>query len=72
MRAIIIQDHDAKALLDQLKLEQFTDPAILGVDACNAWQSIPLSVRGVIMQNLHRKFQYIVAVWLQEQGVKLH
>ena len=58
MKAIIIQDTDARALLDKLKLEslkgehtQWDDP------------SKPPSV-----ESMHRRFHYIVCTWLQEQG----
>jgi hypothetical protein len=69
MKAIIIQDHDAKALLDKLKLESMQDEiAGYGIEALEAWRSFPPSVRKAILERLHRKFHYHVCNWLQEQG----
>lgn len=60
MRAIIIQDSDARALLDQLKLEAMTHP-----DNHRDWSNPdkPASTATV-----HRAFHYVVCRWLQEMG----
>ena len=56
MRAIIIEDKDAKALLDSLKLELFR------LSEHN--QPIANSMVGEI----HGAFHYRVCKWLQDQG----
>ncbi len=61
MRAIIIQDTDARALLDSLKLHAMQDSNILRVDCTK-----PPSV-----DDIHRAFHYVVARWLQEQGANV-
>ena len=66
MKAIIIQDSDAANLLDLLKLEKFSDPQMWQHN--DAWNVIPAQERQVMLDNLHRKFHYIVCRWLQEQG----
>jgi hypothetical protein len=53
MRAIIIKDTDARALLDSLKLESLQILA----------ERIPITV-----EDMHRRFHYRVTKWLQEQG----
>lgn len=67
MRAIIIQDHDAKALLDQLKLQSYTEP----VDWTLALDKLPKNVRDNARQDMHRHFHYIVCEWLQAQGANV-
>ncbi len=59
MKAIIISDSDARALLDQLKLEAMT--------AANHW---PKNEKGSPEQTeaAHRAFHFIVCRWLQEMG----
>ena len=63
MRAIIINDSDARALLDKLKLQtmheeghfrQFNEPVDFNQ---------PASISAV-----HRAFHYVVTRWLQEHG----
>ena len=56
MRAIIIQDTDAQALLDQLKLELFTLSQRVGAVEADA------------IAQMHRCFHYRVTCWLQAQG----
>jgi len=58
MRAIIIEDKDARALLDSLKLEQ------LRKDRPN----FALSEGQTMVDQVHRTFHYIVCQWLQDQG----
>lgn len=69
MKAIIIQDADAANLLDLLKLETFSDPQIWSNN--DVWQAIPASTRQQMLNDLHRKFHYIVCRWLQEQGANV-
>ncbi len=72
MKAIIIQDHDARALLDQLKLEEVKSTTVFipgatpeQVDQFNkvyeAWMKQHVS-------ETHRRFHFVVSRWLQEQG----
>lgn len=56
MKAIIIQDTDARALLDKLKLESLKGPR----DQFSGDQST--------IEDWHRRFHYVVCTWLQEQG----
>lgn len=56
MRAIIIQDADAKALLAKLELQMFHQK-----------QRYPSAAKGTIT-DVHRWFHYVVMEWLQEQG----
>ena len=59
MKAIIITDSDARALLDQLELGK--------MKAANHWPLNSASAPEDIEQ-AHRAFHYIVCRWLQEQG----
>lgn len=59
MKAIIISDMDARALLDKLKLESMHEAGhFRGVDPAK-----PPDIASV-----HRTFHYVVCRWLQEQG----
>lgn len=69
MKAIIIQDLDAANLLDLLKLEKFTDPQQWQHN--DSWNALPEGLRKAMLENLHRKFHYIVCRWLQEQGANV-
>lgn len=69
MRAIIIDDKDARALLDQLRLEQFEVPRSGGTIAnLAASAGVPDAVLRQIVSDVHRRFHYVVTGWLQEQG----
>lgn len=59
MRAIIISDSEARALLDQLELGKMR--------ASNLW---PLNSKSAPedIEQAHRAFHYIVTRWLQEMG----
>ena len=59
MRVILIEDKDARALLDSLKLELFS------LSEHN--KPVADSLAGEI----HRAFHYRVCVWLQEQGCEV-
>jgi len=56
MRAIIIQDADAKALLDQLKLKNLEESPMRP------------EVSKAAIDVIHRQFHYVVKKWLQEHG----
>lgn len=53
MRAIIIDDKDAIALLERLKLCKF---------------EVLERERSQMVSDIHSKFHYIVCSWLQDQG----
>ena len=61
MRVIIIEDKDARALLDSLKLESLTASLCLH-DGMG---------RQELIDTIHRAFHYRVCTWLQEQGCKV-
>ncbi len=71
MRAIIIDDKDAVALLDKLKLESFDQSIGYGIELNEAWQSLPLSLRREMIDKVHRRFHYVVTTWLQDQGANV-
>lgn len=56
MRAIIISDADACALLDQLKLEALSGPNQFDLG------------KSPTLESMHRRFHFVVCRWLQEQG----
>lgn len=58
MKAIIISDTDARALLDKLQLTALRDAGFMRDDPAQ-----PPSVASI-----HRAFHYVVCLWLQEQG----
>ncbi len=58
MRAIIIQDTDARALLDKLRLQSMQSENVMRFDP-----NQPARV-----EDVHRAFHYIVVKWFQEQG----
>lgn len=61
MKAIIIQDTDARALLDKLKLESMLEAGhFRGYEEP---EGKPPSI-----SSIHRAFHYVVCRWLQEQG----
>ena len=55
MKVIIIEDKDARQLLDSLELEEFK----VVQDNQSDWDTI---------QKIHRHFHYVVCRWLQDQG----
>ena len=61
MKAIIIQDSDARALLDQLKLGAFQNSVALS----------RAETKEQIQEAMHAHFHYIVCRWLQEQGANV-
>lgn len=56
MRAIIIQDKDAKALLDQLEITKLRESPMRP------------EVSKAAIDVIHRQFHYVVTKWLQNQG----
>lgn len=58
MRAIIINDTDARALLDKLQLVALRKDNVMRADPLH-----PTTI-----DDLHRAFHYVVTRWLQEQG----
>jgi hypothetical protein len=65
VKAIIIQDADAKALLDKLKLTAFEEvriPSFVreGLD--------PEAFRRAATEAIHARFHFVVCRWLQDQG----
>jgi hypothetical protein len=72
MRAIIIDDKDAKALLTKLQMEGMrTSITAYCTQSMDAWHALPEQTRKTIVEALHRKFHYHVTDWLQEQGAKV-
>lgn len=58
MRVIIIEDKDARTLLDALKLERFEQ-----IDSDKEhWP---------IIQRVYQAFHYRVCTWLQDQGCQI-
>ena len=57
MRAIIIDDHDARALMERLELAKFKHRPI--TEGRTTEQ---------ILDDVHGHFRYIVVSWLTEQG----
>lgn len=69
MRAIIIDDKDATALLDQLKLQAFTSEPF-GASTRHVLEEHKLTPGEYtfLVDDIHRRFHYIVTRWLQDQG----
>ncbi len=63
MKAIIISDMDARALLDKLKLETMKTEGHFRQYGDQLDPDKPASIADV-----HRAFHYVVCRWLQEQG----
>lgn len=70
MRAIIIQDNDAVALLDKLKLTSL-EAGNYGLSRVyldrNAWDVSP-EIQKSIVETAHKTFHMVVCRWLQEMG----
>lgn len=58
MKAIIISDADARALLDKLELTKMR--------GAHCWRED--NDRPPTVSEIHRAFHYVVCCWLQEQG----
>jgi hypothetical protein len=61
MRVIIIEDKDAKVLLQQLEFQSMYEKDLLRRKISDATD----------ISKMHRKFHYIVCKWLQEQGARV-
>jgi len=59
MKAIIISDADARALLDKLELTKMRGEGHVLRDDMH---------RPATLSEVHRAFHYVVCRWLQEQG----
>lgn len=66
MRAIIINDADARALLDQLKLAKH-EGRVVGPNVDKLSEGELQQIR----QDIHGHFHFVVSRWLQEQGAHL-
>jgi hypothetical protein len=66
MRAIIIDDKDARALLEQLKLE-----SLQGSHGVRSAEDVPAHAREALVAEVHRVFHYVVCRWLQDQGANV-
>lgn len=62
MKAIIIEDVDARALLDSLELNTMR--------AANHWPHNSKATNEAIV-DAHRTFHYIVCRWLQDHGANV-
>ena len=71
MKAIIIQDNDARALLDSLKLSNFE--ACFDIELIQLQEKYKFNQKELesIKSALHGKFHYVVCRWLQEQGASI-
>lgn len=70
MRAIIIDEKDSSNLLDLLKLEKFTHEPC-GYSKTRdlmADRGLTKEEMGWVIEDIHKRFHYIVCRWLQEQG----
>ena len=68
MRAIIIEDKDAKALIDGLRLTQTTVHNYTTVQHTAVRLKIPEDDVKKMADEIHRHFHYTVVKWLQDQG----
>ena len=62
VKAIIITDMDARALLDKLKLESMYEN--------NHFRRTDFD-KPASVEDVHRAFHYVVCRWLQEQGADI-
>jgi hypothetical protein len=71
VRAIIIDDAAARALLDQLTLEKFqaTDNTLHSIEVA-IHRGEKINPQWVVSE-VHRHFHYVVTRWLQEQGAQV-
>lgn len=68
MRAIIIDDKDARELLDRLKLEQFKQ---LERTITETIKLSPEAWRKAVLDEIHGSFHFVVCRWLQDQGASV-
>ena len=65
MRAIIIDDKDAIALLEQIELAKFTPDMLMPRYSLTDDQLARMT------EGFHRRFHFIVTRWLQEHGARV-
>jgi hypothetical protein len=65
MKAIIIEDKDARALVDQLQLLKMQGKNLLSQIIADD------PATGVTVAEVHRAFHYVVVRWLQDQGASV-
>ncbi len=63
MKAIIISDSDARALINELKLNKFNETR-----RGTLTERHGQAVVEAMVDSIHSEFHYIVTRWLQEQG----
>lgn len=68
MKAIIISDADARALLDQLKLEAVDRGTTYIHGVPPEHHDLAVKMLPAIEVDVHRRFHYVVTRWLQEMG----
>lgn len=68
MKVIIISDADARALLDQIKLEALGDGGLLLNGFPDYEHATVQKVFKHVQSDVHRCFHYVVTRWLQEMG----
>ncbi len=64
MRAIIIEDKDAKALIQQLELSAFHQKQM----DSPTLELVPERTRHTLIEDIHKRFHYVVWRWLEQQG----
>lgn len=68
MRVILIEDVDAKALMDSLELTALKGSRPLGVEEIECWDNLPQNIKDSLIREIHRKFHYVVYNWLNKHG----
>lgn len=70
MRAIIIDDKDARALLDSLKLEKLNLLTERQFGRSTFWEQEQPAIQA-LLKDMHSCFHFIVCKWLQDQGASV-
>lgn len=70
MRVILIEEKDAKALLQSLAIVSMTARNLGGYDVSQseAWLGLPETTRRAIVDTIYSRFHFAVTRWLQDQG----
>ncbi len=66
MKAIIIQDSDARDLLTQLELAKYK-PMIFASN----FGGLSDTEKEILLEDVHHHFHFYVTRWLQEQGAQI-
>ena len=69
MRAIIIQDEDARALLDALELNKLRGVPGFGLNLDQRYSDEEL--KKWLTEEIHRSFHFVVCRWLQDHGAQV-